>query len=78
VGELLPIIIGLDTCMTAKPHKIPFIKFSELSSCPPETCVSIGDRYDIDLDLPLEMGMGGILVDGVEDVYELPGLLAGR
>ena len=28
-------------------------------------CVS----YEIDLDLPLEMG--GILVDGVEDVYEL-------
>ena len=75
VGELLPIIVGLDTCMIAKPHKIPFSKFSELSACPPETCVSIGDRYDIDLDIPLEMGMGGILVDGVEDVYGLPGVL---
>ena len=75
VGELLPIIVGLDTCMIAKPHRKPFITFSELALCPPETCVSIGDRYDIDLDLPLEMGMGGILVDGVEDVYELPGLL---
>ena len=35
-----------------------------------------GDRYDIDLDLLLDMGMGAILVDGVEDVYELPGVLA--
>ena len=75
VGEYLPIIIGLDTCMTAKPHKKPFMKFSELADCPPETCVSIGDRYDVDLDLPLEMGMGAILVDGVEDVYKLPEVL---
>ncbi|GHU60966.1 hypothetical protein FACS189445_2140 [Spirochaetia bacterium] len=43
---------------------------------PPLTaCVSIGDRYDIDLLLPLELGMGGILVDGVEDVYKVPGIL---
>ena len=75
VGEYFPILVGLDTCMTPKPHKKPFAKFCELSSCPPETCVSIGDRYDIDLDLPMEMGMGGILVDGVEDVYELPVVL---
>jgi len=75
VEKLLPIVVGLDTCKVAKPHKMPFMKFSELSACPPETCVSIGDRYDIDLDLPLQMGMGGILVDGVEDVYELPEIL---
>ncbi len=62
--------------MIAKPHKMPFEKFSESSFCPPETCVSIGDRYDIDLDIPLQMGMGGILVNGVEDVYCLPKLLA--
>jgi len=70
-----PLIIGLDTCMIAKPHKAPFEKFSEVSHCPPETCVSIGDRYDIDLEIPLQMGMGGILVNGVEDVYCLPELL---
>jgi len=75
VEACFPFVIGLDTCMTAKPHKLPFIKFSESSLCPPETCVSIGDRYDIDLDLPLQMGMGGILVSGVEDVYCLPELL---
>ena len=72
VAEYLPIIVGLDTCMCSKPHEKPFVKFSELSCCPPDTCVSIGDRYDVDLDIPLKMGMGGILVDGVEDVYELP------
>ena len=75
VGKCFTILVGLDTCCVTKPDKIPFMKFSELSGCPPETCVSVGDRYDIDIDLPLEMGMGGILVDGVEDVYELPGIL---
>jgi len=76
VEAYFPFIIGLDTCMVAKPHKMPFEKFSELSRCPPETCVSIGDRCDIDLDLPMQMGMGGILVTGVEDVYCLPELFA--
>ena len=75
VGECFSVIAGLDTCMIAKPHEMPFRKFSELSHCPPGTCVSIGDRFDVDLDIPLKMGMGGILVDGVEDVYELAGVL---
>ena len=72
VSSFFGTLIGLDTSMVAKPHKVPFQKFSELSLCPIENCVSIGDRFDIDLDIPLEMGMGGILVDGVEDVYKLP------
>lgn len=70
-GGFFPIVIGIDTCMVSKPHEKPFLKFAELSGCEIKTCVSIGDRYDVDLDLPLKMGMGGILVDGVEDVYEL-------
>jgi phosphoglycolate phosphatase/putative hydrolase of the HAD superfamily len=61
--------------MTAKPHEMPFKKFLDLSNANGETCVSIGDRYDVDLDIPLKMGLGAILVDGVEDVYELPAML---
>ena len=75
VGKYFPFLVGLDTCMISKPDKAPFLLFSEMAACPCETCVSIGDRYDIDLDVPLEMGMGAILVDGVEDVYGLPGVL---
>jgi len=75
VKDCFSVLVGLDTCMKSKPDKGLFLKFSELSKCPPETCVSIGDRYDIDLSVPLEMGMGGILVDGVDDVYRLPELL---
>jgi phosphoglycolate phosphatase/putative hydrolase of the HAD superfamily len=69
-------IIGLDTCWVSKPHTAPFLKAAELLGVPPAACVSIGDRYDIDLLLPLDLGMGGILVDGVEDVYELKNLTA--
>jgi phosphoglycolate phosphatase/putative hydrolase of the HAD superfamily len=68
-------LVGLDTCMTAKPGRLPFARMLEFLGRGAETCVSIGDRYDIDLSTPLEMGMGGVLVDGVEDVYTLPEVL---
>jgi phosphoglycolate phosphatase/putative hydrolase of the HAD superfamily len=38
----------------------------------------VGDRYDIDIALPLQLGMGGVLVDGVSDVYGLPPVLTGK
>jgi len=65
-------IVGLDTCGVSKPHRDPFLRSAALCDAEPESCVSVGDRYDIDIALPLELGMGGILVDGVEDVYKLP------
>jgi len=76
VDDLFHAIIGLDTCGVSKPHEEPFMRAAILCGSVPETCLSVGDRYDIDIALPLELGMGGILVDGVEDVYELPRLLA--
>lgn len=69
-------VVGLDTCGVSKPHPAPFLKAAELLGAHPASCVSIGDRYDIDIALPLELGMGGIVVDGVEDVYEAALLLA--
>jgi phosphoglycolate phosphatase/putative hydrolase of the HAD superfamily len=74
VEDLFKTIVGLDTCMISKPHEAPFLKAAEVLGVPPKACVSIGDRYDIDLAVPLKLGMGGILVDGVEDVYKLEGL----
>jgi phosphoglycolate phosphatase/putative hydrolase of the HAD superfamily len=75
VQGLFQAIIGLDTCGVSKPHIEPLTRAAALCGAPVETCVSVGDRYDIDIALPLELGMGGILVDGVEDVYRLPELL---
>ena len=75
VEDLFWGIVGLDTCGVSKPREEPFMRAAILCGAGPETCVSVGDRYDIDIALPLELGMGGILVDGVEDVYNLPEIL---
>jgi phosphoglycolate phosphatase/putative hydrolase of the HAD superfamily len=72
VEDCFPVIVGLDTCFVSKPNKISLLKTVELLRADVRNCVSIGDRYDIDLALPLELGMGGILVDGAQDVYRLP------
>jgi phosphoglycolate phosphatase/putative hydrolase of the HAD superfamily len=74
-AEYFPVVVGLDTCKVSKPHRAPYRKAAELLGAEPSGCVSIGDRYDIDLEPPLALGMGGILVEGVEDVYRLPPLL---
>ena len=68
-------VIGLDTFGKSKPAKEPFEEAARRTGAKIEECLSIGDRYDIDIALPLEMGMGGILVDGVSDVYELEKVL---
>jgi phosphoglycolate phosphatase/putative hydrolase of the HAD superfamily len=74
VGDCFRALVGLDTCMVPKPHSLPFSTIAKILDVPAGHCVSIGDRYEIDLQIPLEMGMGGVLVDGVEDVYHLPRL----
>ncbi|MDL2228687.1 HAD family hydrolase [Treponema sp. OttesenSCG-928-L16] len=78
VDSMFAAVIGLDTCGVSKPHEAPFLKASELLQVPLSSCVSVGDRYDIDIALPLDLGMGGILVDGAEDVYKMPELLDGN
>lgn len=71
VSEFFPTIIGLDTCLKSKPAREPFeLAVKELGVSVDE-CLAIGDRYDMDVALPLEMGMGGLLVSGVEDLYDL-------
>ncbi len=75
IAGIIPDIIGLDTCRKSKPAREPFLLAAEKTGVGSENCLSVGDRYDMDISLPLELGMGGILVTGVEDVYELPALL---
>lgn len=75
VSDLFTDIVGLDTCFKSKPAVEPFQKACEITSSAAENCLSVGDRYDMDIGLPLEMGMGGILVSGVEEVYQLPEIL---
>ncbi|MFA6504481.1 MAG: HAD family hydrolase [Treponemataceae bacterium] len=76
VEDLFSVVVGLDVCGVSKPHKEPFRRAAASLEAKLEHCVSVGDRYDIDIALPLELGMGGVLVDGVEDVYRLPEILS--
>lgn len=75
VGGLISEIIGLDTLKISKPSR----KLCELAcqrvNTPLEHCVFVGDRYFVDLALPLEMGAGAIQVDTMEDIYNLPKIL---
>lgn len=77
VSHIVENMIGLDTFKVSKPAREPFEAAVKMTGAVPAECISVGDRYDIDIALPLEMGMGGILVDGAEDVYDLPHLLMG-
>ena len=77
ISDFFPEIVGLDTCLQSKPAVEPFqtavdwLSKSSDAGVKAENCLAIGDRYDMDIKLPLEMGMGGILVSGVEEVYQI-------
>ena len=75
IEKIIPDIIALDTCGKSKPAKENLELACSITDCKPEQALSVGDRYEIDLRLPLEMGMGAILVTGVDDVYKLEKLL---
>ncbi len=71
IDKIIPKIIGLDICKKSKPAKEPFILAAAECGVEPDECLSIGDRYDLDIAPALELGMQGLLVKGVEDIYTL-------
>jgi len=70
--ECFSVLVGLDDTLSGKPAPGPFLEVSRRLGLDPRACVSIGDRFDVDLAPAMELGMGAILVDGVADVYKLP------
>lgn len=75
IDSFISEIIGLDTCKKSKPAFEPFELAAKITDSSFEECLSVGDRFDMDISLPLKMGMGGILVSGVEDVYRIEEIL---
>lgn len=75
IEKLVSPIVGLDTCMLSKPARPMLDKALEIAGCSACEAVAIGDRYDIDVALPLEMGMGGITVKGAFELHTLPQIL---
>ncbi len=78
VADLFPLVTGLDKSGVSKPHEKPFLMTSEALGIPCRFLVAIGDRYEVDVEIPLALGMGGILVETMEDVYALPETLKNR
>jgi phosphoglycolate phosphatase/putative hydrolase of the HAD superfamily len=77
VREFFPRIIGLEEAGHSKPHPAALdLAYQALGLAAPQV-VSVGDRYPVDLEVPLGRGSGGVLVESMEDVYALPGVLAG-
>jgi FMN phosphatase YigB (HAD superfamily) len=75
VAGRFELVVGLDDSLESKPARGPFLAVCSRLGLAPGSCVSIGDREDVDLSTPMELGMGAILVNGVEDLYRLPELL---
>lgn len=78
IEEHFSFLIGLDTCAASKPQREPFEKALHELGTDAAHAVSVGDRYEVDLETPLAMGMGGVLVNGLSDLYALPPLLLPR
>lgn len=72
VEHHFPVVIGLEVTMVSKPHVLPFERAAAELSCSPDCMVSIGDRYEIDIEPALSTGMGGILIESREDLFNLP------
>lgn len=76
VGSIFPTIVALDHTLVSKPELEPFRAGLSALGLAAGEVMMIGDRYDVDIAPALELGMSGVLVDGVEDVYALPEILA--
>ena len=71
-------IVGLDSTGKSKPNPEAFQRAAAELKCPEPSAVSIGDRFEVDLEPALAIGMGAILVDGVTDVYAIEALISDR
>lgn len=69
------LVVGLDDTLRSKPDPAPFAFAARGLGLEPGDCVSVGDREDVDLRPAMALGMGAVLVEGVEDVYALEGVL---
>lgn len=74
--DFFPQMVGLDDSGQSKPHPRSFELAKLKLGLPAQQVVSIGDRFNVDLEVPIAMGMGGILVEDMADVYRLPEILA--
>jgi HAD superfamily hydrolase (TIGR01549 family) len=64
-------VIGLDSTYIPKPSMTPYKLALENLGILAENVIVIGDRYEVDIELPVQYGMGGILVETLDEVRQL-------
>jgi len=69
-------VVGLDLTLHSKPHPEVYTYLLKTLKVSPEKILSIGDRFPVDLEVPLKLGMGAILVENMKDVYSLESFLS--
>ena len=62
--------------MVFKPNKITFKIAKKELQLKNNECINIGDRFENDLEIPLKLGMGGILIENIKDIYKLPDIFS--
>lgn len=71
IGDLMPVVSGLDTAGVSKPDPRPFEVALEYLALPPGEILAVGDRYEIDLEPIIDLGGGGALIEGRRDLLSL-------
>lgn len=75
VDEFFLTVVGIDTTGVSKPSIIPFRKAANAMHLQFRDILTVGDRMEVDLEIPVKEGMNGILIRNVEDIYKLPEIL---
>ena len=78
VADLFSCLVGLDDTLRSKPAAEPFTEALGRMGCEAAEVLSVGDRYEVDVETALAMGMGGIVVDEAAELYRLPEILNRR
>ncbi|MCK5241805.1 threonylcarbamoyl-AMP synthase [bacterium] len=72
VADLFDKVLSLTDTKIYKPSSKLYTNMASALQVEPEMCLSIGDRYDLDLAPAAEIGMQTVLVQKMQDIYVLP------
>jgi len=77
VDEFFPTIFTIEDLWRSKPDRVALeAVYAAIDAEPPE-CLFVGDRYDVDLRLPKELGSAVYLTKTVDELLQLEGYVAG-
>ncbi|KAF0217911.1 MAG: HAD family [Geobacteraceae bacterium] len=71
IAGLFRQVFTIETSWRPKPDRVTLEEILSEIGRKPSECLFVGDRYDIDLRLPAEMGCAVFLVNSVEELFPL-------